>query len=98
MKEKLKNLETKNVKIPSGDTSLFSPMSPPRNAAILESDCFMEINGKKWEKVSLKLTKYKLNVGAVCMDLQKILKIKIFPTEVVEEKSKAKNSTQVPKS
>lgn len=54
----------------------------------------MQINNKKWNKVTLKLTKNKLNIGPICIDMRKILKVKIFPTEISEENNKNKDSFQ----
>ena len=38
------------------------------------------LENKKWDRVVLKLTKSKLHIGPIYIDLQKIMKIKIFPS------------------
>lgn len=46
---------------------------------VTECECCFETMNKKWEDAILKITKTKLSIGSVCIEFEKILKIKIFP-------------------
>lgn len=49
------------------------------------SDCYFLANSQNYEKAGLKITKNKISIGPIGIDMAKVLKIKIFPSNLCQE-------------
>lgn len=50
-----------------------------------DSECYFQANSKNYDKGTLKISKTKIVIGPIGMDLSKVMKIKIFPSELCQD-------------